>query len=104
MKNIAVDAEGFLIDKNQWNRQVAIDLALSDGIELNDLHWQVIDFIQDFYESYEVFPLIRQIRAHIQKQKSYESIGSIELYEAFPHGVLKQGAKFAGLVKPPGCI
>lgn len=104
LEKIKLDKEGFLINQELWDKSVAEFIAKQDGITLNEIHWIVIDFLRNFYQSYEIFPLVRQINKDVKEKTGNLKIGSIELYQAFPYGVLKQGAKFAGLSKPPNCI
>jgi TusE/DsrC/DsvC family sulfur relay protein len=48
--NIQYDEEGFLVDPNQWNRDVAQGLARRKGIDpLTEQHWRVIETLRDFY-------------------------------------------------------
>jgi len=41
-----LDAEGFLVDPNDWTEAVADELARSEGIVLGDDHWDAIRFMR----------------------------------------------------------
>ena len=36
------DAEGYLIDPADWNREIAEEMARQESIALTDAHWAVI--------------------------------------------------------------
>ena len=38
------DHEGYLKRQSDWSRELAIELAQADDIELSDAHWEVISF------------------------------------------------------------
>ena len=94
--DIAVDDEGYLIDLSQWTREIAEELAKEEGIEMTDLHWKVIAYLQESFRK--------------QESLSIRSIGkrgpvSIkEFYALFPDGPLKKSSKIAGIPKPVSCV
>jgi tRNA 2-thiouridine synthesizing protein E len=95
---VARDAEGFLLDAQQWDEQVAAEIARESGIaELNDRHWLVVRFMRDTYLKTGSAPTIRTLG------KS-SGVPVKELYELFPRGPAKLAAKIAGIPKPRGCI
>ncbi len=94
---VDVDAEGYLTDPGQWTKEVAVELAKEEGIELNDRHWKVIDFIRKDGAENGTAPNVRRIT----------KIGGVptkELYELFPGGPAKKAAKVSGYGKPHGCL
>lgn len=97
-KQLEVDAEGYLKNHEDWNREIARDLAKQEGIEeLTDRHWLVIDFMRKEYEEKGDGPSIRRLT----KQSG---VPIKELYQLFPKGPAKKAAKIAGIPKPTGCI
>ena len=95
---VEVDREGFLVDADQWNEQMAQEIAAANGIEqLSDRHWQVIRFMRDTYLKSGSAPSIRSLG------KS-SGVPIKELYELFPKGPAKLAAKIGGIPKPRGCI
>jgi dissimilatory sulfite reductase related protein len=92
------DAEGFLLDAQAWNEQVAVSLAEASGIGvLTDRHWQVVRFMRETYLRTGTAPSIRSLG----KQSG---VPVKELYELFPKGPAKLAAKIGGIPKPRGCI
>ena len=45
--------EGFLEDAWTWSPDVARDIAADDNIELTDNHWEIIEFLREFYKQHE---------------------------------------------------
>lgn len=93
---VSVDDEGYLTDPSQWNREIAVEIAREEGIELTDQHWAVIDFIRKSYEAGQ--PLsIRSIGKR-------GPVSIKQFYQLFPDGPLKKAARIAGIPKPASCI
>ena len=44
---VDVTEEGYLTDLSQWNKEIAIEIAKEENIELTDKHWEVINWIQE---------------------------------------------------------
>ena len=95
---VDVDAEGFLTHPDQWNEQIAEEIASESGIaELTDRHWLVIRFMRDRYLATGTAPSIRSLGKE-------SGVPIKELYELFPKGPAKLAAKIGGIPKPRGCI
>lgn len=94
--SIEVNAEGYLTDFSQWTRDIGIEIAKEEGIEMTDKHWSVIDFIQQCYKNSDALS-IRSIGKR-------GPVSIKEFYELFPEGPLKKASKIAGIPKPASCI
>ncbi len=95
---VEVDAEGFLVDPEQWNEDVARGIAASNGVaELTDRHWQVVRYMRDTYLQTGSAPSIRSLGKE-------SGVPIKELYQLFPKGPAKLAAKIGGIPKPRGCI
>ena len=98
VKQVQLDAEGFLVDYKEWDEDLAKELAKEEGIEeLTDRHWHVIRFMREEYEKTGQVPTIRRL-------KNAGGIPTKELYALFPNGPAKKAARIAGLPKPQGCV
>ena len=94
----AVDPEGFLLRPDDWDEELARDLARENGIpELTDRHWQVVRFMRETYLATGTAPSIRTLG-------KASGVPVKELYELFPKGPAKLAAKIGGIPKPHGCI
>jgi TusE/DsrC/DsvC family sulfur relay protein len=103
-KTVEVDEEGYLVNINDWNRDIAVELAKSENVEMTDSHWEVIDFLREYYNEYQIAPAVRVLTKAIGKQFGEEKGNSKYLYDLFPYGPAKQACKIAGLPKPTGCV
>jgi tRNA 2-thiouridine synthesizing protein E len=95
---VEVDPEGFLLDPQQWNEEIAEEIAHLSGIpELTERHWQVVRFMRDRFLTTGTAPTIRSLGKE-------SGVPIKELYELFPKGTAKLAAKIGGIPKPRGCI
>ncbi len=103
-KTIETDEEGYLANLSDWTPAVAEAMAKEDGTELTDAHWEVINFLREYYDEYQIAPAVRVLTKAIGKKLGKEKGNSKYLYELFPYGPGKQACKYAGLPKPTGCV
>lgn len=103
-QSIETDEEGYLADRTQWNEDVAKVLASTDNAELTQNHWEVLNFLREYYEEYQIAPAVRVLTKAIGKKLGADKGNSKYLYELFPYGPAKQACKYAGLPKPTGCV
>jgi tRNA 2-thiouridine synthesizing protein E len=102
--SIETDEEGFLINLSDWNPDVAAELAKGESIEMTDQHWEVVNFLREYYDEYQIAPAVRVLTKAIGKKLGPDKGNSKYLYDLFPYGPGKQACKIAGLPKPTGCI
>jgi tRNA 2-thiouridine synthesizing protein E len=98
------DEEGYIIDIGGWNKELAELIAEGENIEMNSDAWEVVNFLRNYYEEYQIAPAVRVLTKAIKKTLGPEKGNSKYLYELFPYGPAKQACKIAGLPKPTGCI
>mgnify|MGYP001814192226 CR=1 FL=1 len=103
-KTLEVDEEGYLANLNDWEPEVATIMAKDEGVDLTDNHWEVINFLREYYEEYQIAPAVRVLTKAIGKKLGKDKGNSKYLYELFPYGPAKQACKYAGLPKPTGCV
>ncbi len=101
---IETDEEGYITDISLWSRELAIQIATEENIEMDDDHWEVVNFLRNYYEEYQIAPAVRVLTKAIKKTLGADKGNSKYLYELFPYGPAKQACKIAGLPKPTGCI
>jgi tRNA 2-thiouridine synthesizing protein E len=103
-KQFEVDEEGYLMDWAQWNEDVGSAMAKEDGLELSEAHWDVIRFLREYFEKYQIAPMIKILTKEIAKKYGKEKGNTKYLYELYPAGPAKQACRYAGLPKPTGCV
>ncbi|NVJ60000.1 MAG: TusE/DsrC/DsvC family sulfur relay protein [Gammaproteobacteria bacterium] len=102
--NIETDKEGYLLNSKQWTKDLAPLIAEKENIELTQEHWEVIEYVRNFYDEFATSPSIRPLVKYLAKQLGSEKGNSLYLYKLFPKGPAKQATKIAGLPKPKRCI
>ncbi|MDX9994196.1 MAG: TusE/DsrC/DsvC family sulfur relay protein [Rhodocyclaceae bacterium] len=103
-KSYETDEEGYLINLGDWNEEIAAYLAQQEGVNMTEQHWEVINFLRDYYNEFQIAPAVRVLTKAIGKKLGPEKGNSQYLYELFPYGPAKQACKIAGLPKPTGCV
>jgi len=103
-QTIETDNEGYLVDLNNWNEELAVYLAERDDLKLTEAHWEIINMIRAFYQEHGTAPAVRAL-VKLAKQELGDAKGDMKyLYSLFPYGPGKQAARYAGLPKPKGCV
>lgn len=93
-----VDGDGFLLNPEIWNDDVATLFARYDGIyEMNESHWAVVRIIRRNFEEKGMAPMVRVICKETGLKLK-------EIYELFPLGPARGACRIAGLPKPDGCV
>jgi len=103
-KQLEVDEEGYLANLNDWVPGVANVMAAQDELDLTDEHWDIINFLREYYEEYQIAPAVRVLTKAVGKKLGKEKGNSKYLYSLFPYGPGKQACRYAGLPKPTGCV
>lgn len=94
--NLDVTEDGYLNDLSQWNKEVAIEIAKEEGIELVDKHWEVIAWLQDQVK--------KEVSLSVRGIKKSGVVDIKEFYTLFPGGPLKKATRISGVPKPKSCI
>ena len=100
MRDIQVDGDGFLLNRNDWSEEVMYQLAARDGMTLLDEHVAYISKAREMYEQDGTVPPIRIFA----KAVGIKDRKAKELYELFETGPMKRICKWGGLPKPTGCV
>jgi len=95
--SVPVDGEGFLVNRDDWSEEIALELAKADDFEITD---QIMGYIKEargMYENNGVVPPIRKFAKAV-------GVSTKELYDIFKKGPMKLICKWGGLPKPTGCV
>ncbi len=104
MHSSLVDEQGFLLDISDWSPALAREIALQEGIELTEAHWEIIDLLREFYCEYELSPAMRILVKQVKSKFGDEKGNSHYLLTLFPGSPAKLASKIAGLPKPTNCL
>jgi len=93
---LQVTEDGYLEDMNQWNEDIAKEIAKEIGIELTDKHFEVINYLREKTKAGETLTIRKVGKSGVVDIKT--------LYKLFPKGPLKFSSKIAGIPKPTSCV
>lgn len=96
-REVHVDQEGFMTEYEEWNEDLATQLASNIGIEMSDRHWEAIRFLRSDYRDQGETATLRRV-------STLGGIPTKELFQLFPKKPAKKMAYVAGLPKPAGCV
>ena len=96
---LETDADGYLLEANFTDEAVEA-IAAAEGVALTPEHWEVIRYLRDEYQENGHTPNFRNMLKGFQAIRP--EADSKFLYDLFPVGPAKQGAKVAGLPQPFG--
>jgi tRNA 2-thiouridine synthesizing protein E len=96
-REVHVDPEGFLTNYEEWDENLATQLAANIGIDLTEAHWKAIRFLREDYRAQGETATLRRV-------STVGGIPTKELFTLFPTKPAKKMAYIAGLPKPHGCV
>ena len=94
-----VTDNGYLVNLEDWNEEVAKDIAEKEGITLSAKAWDVINYLRDeYFNNNGNQPNERNMVKHFKDVWTDEDkVDAKTLYTHFPMGPAKQAGKIAGL-------
>lgn len=92
---VEVDEEGYLVNFEDWNEQIACALAgregISDQCPLTKERMDILRFLRDYYRKFSSFPIVQYVCKNVHQPKNCESEQFLDPIKAW---------KIAGLPKP----
>jgi TusE/DsrC/DsvC family sulfur relay protein len=100
-KQISRDAEGYLINPDDWNEDIALELASEEDIDLNETFWPALRFMRVYYTEHNIAPDVRHLIKYLATENECDKNEAKKLvFELFPYGYVKQACKIAGMKRP----
>jgi TusE/DsrC/DsvC family sulfur relay protein len=96
---LETDEQGYLLEADYRDEVVQV-IAAAEGLSLTDDHWKVVGYLRDEYREHGHTPNFRNMLKGLTEVMP--GVDSKALYDLFPLGPAKQGAKVAGLPQPLG--
>ena len=103
-ESIAFDKEGFLRNLDDWNPEVANQIATNENIQLSPAHWEVLNLLREYYAEFDASPAMRPLVKYCALKLGADKGKSVYLLRLFPGSPAKIGSKIAGLPKPENCL
>ena len=85
-KSFESDEEGYLVDIGSWNEELANLIAKDEEIDMTEEHWEVVNFLRDYYNEYQIAPAVRVLIKAVKKKMGAEKGSNKYMYELFPYG------------------
>jgi tRNA 2-thiouridine synthesizing protein E len=104
LQDIALDKEGYLKDLNDWNEDIAGEIALRENIRLGAAHWEIIRLLRAFYQRHQMSPTTRALVNLVKRELGSEKGRSIYLMKLFRGSPARTAGKIAGLPRPDNCL
>lgn len=99
-RTVAVDNEGFLLDPDDWDMELAQALADQLRISMTDEHWFVVNFVRTYFEENQRIPEARHALKAMKLGMGEDKGTRKYLYKLYPYGYGQQACKIAGMRKP----
>lgn len=95
------DGEGYLLDPESWDEDVARQLAAEERLGLDDEYWPILNFMRDYWHEHQVAPDVRHVVDFLTSRQGVDKKAAKErLFHLFPYGYVKQACKIAGMMRP----
>lgn len=96
-KTVETMSSGYLVDQDDWSRELAQEMAAAEQIELTRKHWDLIDYLrEEYFDNNQSTPNTRTILKAMSERWG-DKVDQKTLYDLFPLDPSKQGGKIAGL-------
>jgi len=93
---LEITDEGYLVNPENWTKEVGAEMAKEEGIEISDKHYKVIEYLRNKALSGDALTIRAINKSGVTDIKGF--------YQLFPGAPLKKATKIAGLAKPASCI
>jgi tRNA 2-thiouridine synthesizing protein E len=97
-RTLEATENGYLVNQDDWDKDVAEAIAAAEGLALTQDHWDVIDYLRDaWFNRNGEQPNNRAILKAMQEKWAGRKVDNKTLFDLFPGNPSKQAGKVAGL-------
>jgi tRNA 2-thiouridine synthesizing protein E len=97
-RTLEATENGYLVNQDDWDKDVAAAIAAAEGLALTQDHWDVIDYLREaYFERNGEQPNNRAILKAMQDKWPDRKVDNKTLFDLFPGNPSKQAGKIAGL-------
>ena len=101
-KEMPVDADGHLVNLDDWSEELALAIADAEGIEMTDAHWEIVNCVRDYYKQFHMTLAIKPLVGEIAKKFGPGKGNTKYLYKLFSDKPTRLANKIGGLPRPIG--
>jgi tRNA 2-thiouridine synthesizing protein E len=96
-RELEFNQKGHMVHFDHWDRDVAQALAAEEGLPLTDCHWAVIEYLREYYATYDHPPSPRLVIKAVGEKLTQNAPCTRKTLEAlFPAGGCKQACASLG--------
>ena len=99
-----IEESNYLSDLAPWSNTLAKELAISERLEIDKDHIEILITARSFYSQYGFSPSMRPLCKIVTEHLGVAKGRSMYLNQLFPGSPARIIAKLAGLPKPKNCI
>ena len=101
-RKIQLDENGHLVNADDWSEGLALAIADAEGIEMTEAHWEIVNFVRDYYRQFHMTLALKPLLTEVGK-KLGPAKGSMKyLYGLFLDKPTRLANKIGGLPRPIG--
>ena len=82
---VETDPEGYLVNREDWTPELAVQLAQQENITLTDAHWELVPLVQSFFDTFEHSPANRPLANWIKQHLGPDKAKTLYLRGLFPN-------------------
>ena len=65
---LETDEEGYLVNLADWSEEAANHIAEQESVAMTPNHWEVVNFLREYYNDYQIAPAVRVLTKAIGKK------------------------------------
>jgi tRNA 2-thiouridine synthesizing protein E len=95
------DNEGYIVNPEDWDEELARQLAEEENLQLDEDYWRIVCFMRDYWEQHKIAPDVRHVMKYLAELQGIDKKEAKQhLFRLFPYGYVKQACKIAGMKRP----
>ena len=98
-KTYDTDEEGYLTNLADWNEDVAGYIAKTENIDMTDQHWEVVNFLREYYNEFQIAPAVRVLTKAIDVKNFSPTYRALEGYDIEKLFVERESLEARGLAE-----
>ncbi len=83
-REVLTDSEGYIVNLDDWSEGFVRAQAAAEGLELTDEHWEVVNFLREYFAEHGVQCEVRKMVKHFRQARGSERGNSRYLHRILP--------------------
>ena len=86
-QTVECDEEGYITNLSDWSKELAAIIAKEEDLEMDDDRWEVVNFLREYYDEYQIAPAVRVLIKAAKKSMGPECTPTDIRSRTVPDGV-----------------